>query len=172
MTIYVCSLSRVESMVAQTGASHVVSLVTEKAVLPPLPRIAVANRLRLNFNDITAPTEGLVMPTADHVSQLIAFVQTWQPVSPLLIHCWAGVSRSTAAAFITACVHHPERGERDIAQALRAASPIATPNPRLVAYADEQLGRGGRMVAAIDEIGRGMEMMEGIPFCLKLDTIE
>jgi predicted protein tyrosine phosphatase len=63
----------------------------------------------------------------------------------------------------------PEREEDDIARALRQASPIATPNRRLVAVADDILGRRGRMVDAIERIGRGRDAFEGEPFRLALD---
>ena len=43
-----------------------------------------------------------------------------------------------------------------IAQALRRASPTATPNIRIVSLADRLLGRDGRMIAAIETIGRGV----------------
>ena len=169
MTIYVCSLSRLESMVAHTSARSVVSLTTGKTPLPDLARIEPANRLILTFNDIVEPTEGLILPSAEHVSALIDFARRWDRAAPLLIHCWAGISRSTAGAFITACVQFPDHDEVRIAQALRRSSPFATPNPRMVALADEQLGRQGRMVRAIAAIGRGRDAMEGVPFCLKLD---
>ena len=86
----------------------------------------------------------------------------------MLIHCYAGVSRSTAAAYIAACRLSPHRDEHEVARALRAASPTATPNLRFVALADERLGRGGRMVAAVAAIGRGRECLEGVPFTLEL----
>ncbi len=87
----------------------------------------------------------------------------------MLIHCFAGVSRSTAAAFIAACALAPKRDEIDIAHALRAASPTATPNARLVALADHALGRSGRMNEAIAAIGRGRDCFEGEPFALELN---
>ena len=86
---------------------------------------------------------------------LIAFVRGWDRGTPLVVHCWAGISRSTAAAFVAVCALNPERDERDIAWAIRRASPTATPNLRIVALADEMLERDGRMVAAIEAIGRG-----------------
>jgi predicted protein tyrosine phosphatase len=86
----------------------------------------------------------------------------------MVIHCFAGVSRSTAAAFITVCALAPHREERGIAESLRAASPTATPNARLVALADSLLGRRGRMSAAIEAIGRGADCIEGRPFALEL----
>ncbi len=51
---------------------------------------------------------------------------------------------------------------------MRAASPTATPNGRLVALADMALGRKGRMTGAIAAIGRGEECFEGTPFTLEL----
>ena len=66
-----------------------------------------------------------------------------------MVHCYAGISRSTAGAFVTACALNPQRDEMTIARALRDASPTATPNIRIVSLADRMLGRDGRMVAAI-----------------------
>jgi predicted protein tyrosine phosphatase len=86
----------------------------------------------------------------------------------MVIHCFAGVSRSTAAAFIAVCALEPEVAETEFAQKIRAVSPTATPNTRLVALADERLRRGGRMVAAIRAIGRGEDCFEGTPFRLDL----
>ena len=51
---------------------------------------------------------------------------------------------------------------------LRLASPTAYPNRRLVALGDEALTRSGRMVAAVEEIGRGALADEGVPFRLDL----
>ena len=86
-----------------------------------------------------------------------------------MIHCYAGVSRSPAAAFIGACALEPDRREIEIAQELRRASPTATPNRRLVALADRMLGRQGRMVEAVAAIGRGADCYEGAPFAMELN---
>jgi predicted protein tyrosine phosphatase len=59
------------------------------------------------------------------------------------------------------------RDEKSIA--LRSASPTATPNARIVSLADRLLGRDGRMVAAIETIGRGVLATEGTPFRLDVD---
>ena len=111
---------------------------------------------------------GETLPDHSHLDGLLAFVSSWDRAEPMLIHCFAGVSRSTAAAFISACALSPQRDEFAIARALRAASPTATPNPRLVALADAKLGRRGRMNGAIAEIGRGEECFVGTPFVLEL----
>ena len=102
------------------------------------------------------------------LSELFALRPSWDRAEPLLIHCFAGVSRSTAAAFIAACALAPERDEFAIARSLRAASPTASPNARLVALADAVLDRGGRMNEAIEAIGRGQDCEEGVPFGLEV----
>ena len=83
--------------------------------------------LYLVVSDIVEPTPGQVLPEATHLDELFGFVHAWDRAEPMLIHCFAGVSRSTAAAYIAACALAPERDEFDIARALRAASPTATP---------------------------------------------
>ena len=62
----------------------------------------------------------------------------------------------------------PKRDEAELAQTLRALSPSATPNPRLIAVADALLERNGRMIEAIQSIGRGADAFEGTPFELKI----
>ena len=82
----------------------------------------------------------------------------------MVIHCWAGISRSTAAAFTTVCALNPKRDEHDIAQAIRVASPTAQPNARIVRFADELLGRNGRMVEAVRAITPSVPAIEAQPF--------
>lgn len=168
-TLHVCPLSRLHHTVEAVGASHVVTLIN---VATPVERPASVDperHLFIGVSDIVDPLDGHVVPAEEHVERLLAFVRAWPRERPLVIHCWAGVSRSTAAAFITACALAPERPEEEIADALRAASPMATPNARLVAIADGMLGRQGRMSAAIARIGRGAEVIhENEPFELRL----
>ena len=95
-------------------------------------------------------------------------MRSWDRAAPLVVHCWAGISRSTAAAFVSVCALRPERDEREIAWAIRRASPTAMPNIRIVTFADAMLQRKGRMVAAVEAIGRGVECYEGHPFRLDL----
>ena len=109
------------------------------------------------------------MPDEDHITDLLNFVRRWDRRAPIVIHCYAGISRSTASAFASVCALNPARDENSIAQALRRASPTATPNIRIVSLADRLLGRQGRMVTAIEDIGRGIVATEGTPFRLELD---
>jgi predicted protein tyrosine phosphatase len=166
--IHVCSLSRIAEMTEATGARSLVTLINKGTPVTRPAVIAANNHLHVAISDISTYMEGHILPGEAHVRNLIDFVQRWDRAAPLLIHCYAGVSRSTAAAFIAACALSPDRSEDAIAQNIRSASPTATPNVRLVSLADAMLNRSGRMIAAVERIGRGQDCVEGVPFALDL----
>jgi len=166
--IHVCSLARLHDTVDANRATHVVTLMRDIGMVRRPAAIAHGNHLLLELDDITAPIDGYVVPAEQHVSDLIRFVRGWGRAAPLVIHCYAGISRSTAGAYVAVCALRPERDEAAIAQELRRASPCATPNARIVEIADDLLGRRGRMVEAIAAIGRGAAAYEGTPFRLEL----
>ena len=167
--LHVCSLALVADTVQRTGARSLVTLLRPDGTAVKRPAtIAPERHLTLAVSDVVAPEPGQTLPERAHIDDLLDFVRQWDRAEPMLIHCFAGVSRSTAAAFIAACALNPRRDEFVVARALRAASPTATPNARLVALADAALERGGRMNEAIAEIGRGQECFEGTPFALEL----
>ncbi len=166
--IHVCSFARLYSTVKTTGARHLVTLLGVEDHLERPPGIPEGNHLFLRMHDISEPLDGHVAPDATHVEDLIDFVRGWDRTAPLVMHCWAGISRSTAAAFVSVCALRPDRDEREIAWTIRRASPTATPNSRIVSVADELLDRRGRMIAAVAAIGRGTLAEEGVPFRLDL----
>jgi len=165
-TIYVAPLSLVETTVADANVSHLVTLINGETLIDTPPGIGPERHLRLAMNDICEPQPGLVLPCDTHVADLIRFAREWDRQAPLLIHCWAGISRSTAAAFISLCALNPAGAELELARALRQASPTAYPNRLLVALGDEILARDGRMVAAVADIGRGKVADEADVFAL------
>ena len=166
--IHVCSIFKIADLAEETGARSLVTLINHDIIVHRPACIAPERHLFVAVSDITAEIEGQILPGEAHVATLLDFVQTWDREHPLIIHCFAGVSRSTAAAFIAACALAPWRDEAEIALAIRAASPTATPNARLVGVADRVLKRAGRMSAAIEAIGRGEECEEGVPFGLEV----
>jgi len=166
--IIVCPLRHVDEIVGTRAPSHVMTLLGPETAHPACESIPAARRLILKFHDVTAPVPGYEPPTRATVETVLAFGQTWDAAAPLLIHCWAGISRSTAAAYILACEYAGPGLEDDLASKLRAASPSATPNSLMVALADDILGRNGRMIAAIQGIGRGADAFEGTPFDLQI----
>jgi predicted protein tyrosine phosphatase len=150
--IHVCGLRSVPNTAEAIGAKHLVSAI-EASSFPATPEgIADDCHLKLNMDDITEVQPSMTLPSERHVLELLDFVADWDQNSPLLIHCFAGMSRSTACAFIALCTLNPKVDESRIAMAMRRLSVTATPNRRLVALADDVLGRDGRMIAAVSDM--------------------
>ncbi len=166
--IHVCSLARVPETVRATGARSLITLIDRGTTVSRPFEISADRHLFVAVSDIVKHMDGHILPSDAHVGELLDFVRQWDRADPILIHCFAGVSRSTAAAFIAACALSPHRDENEFAQAIRLYSPTATPNARLVAVADAMLERRGRMTAAVQKIGRGHDCYEGVPFALDL----
>ncbi len=169
MTVIVCPLPHVVTLAAERSPSHVLSLLGPTLDPPLFEGPAAPRRLHLIFNDIIEPADGLLLPEATHIDELLAFGRGWDRDAPMLIHCWAGISRSTAAAYILACDRFGPGREGLLAKRLRAASPTATPNRLMIELADAALRRDGAMSRAIAHIGRGESAEEGAPFDLLLD---
>jgi predicted protein tyrosine phosphatase len=167
-TLHVSPLSRLEETVAAVRARHLVTLINVGTTVTRPAGIAPERHLFLGMSDISQALDGHVLAGQEHMARLLAFLRDWDRAEPMVIHCWAGISRSTAAAYIAACTLEPERDEDEVADTLRSAAPSATPNARLVALADAALGRRGRMIRAIERIGRGTDAFEGTPFVMPL----
>jgi predicted protein tyrosine phosphatase len=167
--IHVCPLSKVDATVSAAGAERLISLLAAGTAMTRPAAIAEHNHLFLSLHDIAEPREGMTPPGEIHVRTLLDFAGRWDRSRPLVINCYAGISRSTASAYIIAAALAPKRDEAELAQTLRWLSPSATPNIRLVMLADGMLGRNGRMIEAIKAIGRGADAFEGVPFALPID---
>lgn len=153
MTIIVCGLDAVGGLLRTRRPSHMISLLDPASMIDTPPELEAERHLRLGVNDIAEPAEGLVLADQAMVEALLDFGRSWDERAPLLVHCWAGISRSTATAFILACERNPSVSERQIASAMRRLAPHAYPNRRIVALADDLLGRGGEMLRAVDAMG-------------------
>lgn len=167
--IHVCSLAALPETVRLTGASHVLTVMANVEQVARPVSVLPANHLKVSMDDITEEIDGFVAPSETHIDQVLNFVRGWDRSAPLVVHCYAGISRSTASAFAAVCALNPNRDEIEIARKIRAASPIASPNRRIVSLADRALGRNGRMLRALDEMGPGAMMVEGRPFVIELE---
>src|SRR5712692_5342421 len=167
--IHVCSLAALPETVKATGASHILTVMANVDQVQRPESVLEANHLKVQVDDITEQMDGFVAPSDRHIEQVLNFVRGWDRSAPLVVHCYAGISRSTASAFAAACLLNPHRDEISIARQIRAASPIASPNRLIVSLADRALGREGRMLRALDEMGPGSMMVEGRPFRIDLD---
>ncbi len=167
--IHVCSLAALANTVKAVGASHVLTVMANVDQVQRPASVLPANHLKVQMDDITEQLEGFVAPSEQHIEQVLNFVRGWDRNAPLVVHCYAGISRSTASAFAAVCALNPHRDEVLIARQIRAASPIASPNRLIVSLADKALGREGRMLRALDEMGPGSMTVEGRPFRIDLE---
>ncbi|MBB4955823.1 putative protein tyrosine phosphatase [Agrobacterium vitis] len=165
----VSPLSRIAEMAVRHKAREMISLLAENQSFHRPAVISAERHLTLDMNDITfAGTGKLIAPQETHVRQIIDFARSWDQASPLLIHCWMGVSRSPAAAMIASLAIHPDDDDDLLAARLRQASPFATPNIRLIQIADDMLVRKGRFADAVKKLGRGKDADGNAPFVLPL----
>src|SRR4051794_7108797 len=164
--IVVTPLSALESSITRYRPSHVVTLLSPEHMIDSPAGFDISRHLRLGMHDVADTSISDCAPCVEHVHSLIAFGRNWKAEAPMLVHCWAGVSRSMAAAFTLLCDRLGPGSEAAIARSMRARAPHAWPNPLLVRLADEALGRRGKMTAAAEAIGRGAIVAEGC--CVEL----
>lgn len=161
--ILVTPLSALSDAVKRHRPSHVVTLIGPGTAVETPEGIVASWHLRLDVHDIDAPQSEMIAPARDHIERLLSFAADWDCSSPMLVHCWAGISRSTAAAFIIACSRN-DGAEMEIAKSMRSRAPHANPNRLMVRHADALLGRGGRMVAAVQAMKPATDAHEGVVF--------
>jgi len=171
--IVVAPLSRIAEMAVRHGCRDMVSLLAKGQAFHRPAVISASRHLVLGLNDITfgatgKTAGGLIAPQEEHVAAVIDFSRSWDRATPLLVHCWMGVSRSPAAAAIAALAVEPDQDDYALALRLRASSAFATPNSRLIEIGDHLLGRQGRLIAAIKAIGRGADADGNAPFVLSI----
>jgi predicted protein tyrosine phosphatase len=167
VTILVSPLSRVLELVATRKPDRVISILDPETPFPELGAAYAGRHLRLTFHDVHGPAPGLVPVMEEHMAQLLSFLGGWHDGESILIHCHAGIGRSTATGFVARCYRNPSASELAIARDLRSVAPLARPNEAVVRIADRLMRRRGRMIDAISRTGRGLgwvDVNEGVPF--------
>ena len=107
--IHVCSLAALPDTVKVTGASHVLTVMANVAQVQRPESVLEANHLKVQMDDITEQMDGFLAPSDAHIEQVLNFVRGWDRSAPLVVHCYAGISRSTASAFAAACMLNPHQ---------------------------------------------------------------
>ena len=171
--ILVTPLSAIDPSIRRYQPSHMVTLLSPEHMIPAWNGMLPGRHLRLPLEDVSDAFLSDSAPCAEHIDRLVAFGRGWNAEAPMLVHCWAGISRSMAAAFTILCDKLEPGRELEIARAIRARAPHAYPNRLMIQLADDALGREGRMVSAVEEIGRGIIVAEGtcVELPLSLDRL-
>lgn len=167
--IIVTPLALIDDTIEADKPSHLLSLLGPDYMIQPHGRFAKDRHLRVHVHDIAEPLPGQVHPGAKHAANVLGFADTWDRSQPMLIHCWAGISRSTASMFMILCKLNPGVEEAIILRRMRALAPHVAPNRLLVMHADALLGRDGRMLEALDSVGPAVPASEGFHFHLPAD---
>lgn len=152
--ITICGFGAVRSYSRQEKFSHVISIWSASSsdegpdeVRPLFP----ASRVRIiHFDDIEVA--GAAAVTKDLMREILEFGSGLSADDKILVHCLAGVSRSSGVAFALACQFAGPGNEAAVLQQLVAKHPWIKPNRRVVYYSDDLLQREGRMNAAVSEI--------------------
>lgn len=148
---------------ATRGVTHVVTLLDPGSPEPAgLAGFGRHHRTIFHFHDILVPEPGKPGPTADLVSDLLGLgrAASANPDGHLLVHCHMGVSRSTATMLMLMAQAQPDVEATGLFRQLIDIRPQAWPNSRMVALADDRLGRAGTLTAELRRhYGRQLKVM-------------
>jgi predicted protein tyrosine phosphatase len=148
--VTICGIEELEGHCAG-GVTHVLSILDPGWPEPDsLSRFDINRRLRLRFHDVIESHPGWIAPERRDVQLLLAFSRDLTKANEvhLLVHCHAGVSRSTAAATLVMAQTCPDRPAAEVLQEVVRLRPRAWPNLRILELGDEILGRRGEIVEA------------------------
>lgn len=149
----VCGIEELNGF-CEAGVTHVLSILDPGHPEPAaFGAYGEHERLELRFHDIIDPYLGQTLPQRADVERILAFGRDLlaEPagVGHLLVHCHAGISRSTAALTMMLAQARPDRPAAEVVAAVVGIRRKAWPNLRMIEFADELLGRNGDLVAAV-----------------------
>ena len=156
--IRVCGVAELE-IVLRNPFTHIVSIwdpewVERGGVENQLrKRLPVETRLHIAyFHDTSIEEPGRQAPAEDDLRRILAFAANLEPGAEILIHCWAGISRSTAVAYAILCQAAGPGREAECIESILTARPQAFPNSLIVELGDRILNRKGAMQRACEEV--------------------
>lgn len=152
MQVTITNVDNVPGLIHR-GATHVVTLLhsRERNTLFLPKSFDRANWLFLDMDDVINE-DAHSAPQRDQVERLLDWVKKVPNDAHLVVHCYAGISRSTAAAL---AIKVQELGVDKIDEAvnwLLEVRPQACPNPVISKHADDLLGANGELHAAAEEV--------------------
>jgi predicted protein tyrosine phosphatase len=152
----ICGIAELEAHSA-IGISHVLSILDPPAPEPPaFGAYGEHARLELRFDDVIEDRAGFATPDAGHIAKILAFGRSLRDEScgatHLLVHCHAGISRSSAALTLILAQDRPKVPADEILAEVLQMRDKAWPNLRMIELGDAALDRGGALVAAVPAI--------------------
>lgn len=155
-TLTICGIEELPSHGA-SQVTHVLSVLDpDWPELEAFGAFGEHQRVTLRFHDIIDPAPGKIMPVPEHVAEVLRFGDgmresaAGRSAGHLLVHCHMGISRSTAAMLALMAQNDVEGASEDeLFARLREVRPQAWPNSVMIGFADAQLGRQGRLNAAL-----------------------
>jgi predicted protein tyrosine phosphatase len=157
--ISVCGIEELASH-CEVGVSHVLSILDPDWPIPEaFGAFGEHAKLELRFHDvIEAQDARTVAPQPEHVTEILSFGRRLSAPrgqdTHLLVHCHAGVSRSTAAMTLILAQALPEASANRIFGEVLRIRPQAWPNLRILELGDAMFGRQGELVAAVAGVYR------------------
>ena len=157
----ICGKHEVDRFAAE-GVTHLLSL-EDPGTAKSTPAWFSGPHVQLHLHDLDTPQEAAtlrgVLPSRDHVLEILKVGAACLEASSssstrvhLLVHCYAGISRSTAAAYVvTTQALGVENAPEALAFVLRSR-PEAFPNQLIVRHADRILQGQGRLLAALQPL--------------------
>jgi predicted protein tyrosine phosphatase len=149
--ITICGALDLENY-SNIGFDYIVSILNPESPEPvALRAFARHERCTLRFHDIIEDSDLLVAPQAHHINELLEFGRSLGggPDRRLLVHCFAGMCRSTAAALVLIAQSDLASPPENAITRLLEIAPNAWPNARMVQLGDEALSYNGNLVRAV-----------------------
>jgi predicted protein tyrosine phosphatase len=166
--IIVSSMWKLDMALTQFKAQHVISINDPGSNPPALPSIKQKNRINLQFHDVIENTQSVTPVSAAQIEEIVSFGKTViDGGSPVLIHCTAGVSRSTAAGLVLAASFEVME-IAVIVKLLREKAPYSQPNSLIVQLGDNYLELDGQLVSAVGSLKEPNSAMVPEPFVLNV----
>jgi predicted protein tyrosine phosphatase len=136
---------------SEAGVSHVLSILDPDWPVPEaFGSFGEHAKLELRFHDVIEAAPGVIPPREEDVQAILSFGRDLQAeaASRLLVHCHAGISRSTASMALILAQAQPALDAETILQGILGIREKAWPNLRILEMGDAMLGRGGTLPAA------------------------
>lgn len=165
--LIISSLERAIDAFDRHKPTRAISLLSEEEEVPVFPGMTDASHMRL-YVEQESCAAAISAAAKARAHDLVEFAKNWDGQGNLLIHCKRGVARSTAAALIVLCVMEPDTPEEILLAKIRRAAPHADPCPLFVNYADDILGRNGRMIDAVEDLGPPITVISAPPATIQL----